>query len=81
MTDYLNANLSAGRSGSMHVPFFSICIPAYNIGRAINYCLESIAGQTFGDYEVVLVDDGSSQPVSECIDPGVLRRIKGAMTF
>lgn len=42
-------------------PLISICIPAYNAGHVIGSCLGSIADQSFDDYEVVIVDDGSKE--------------------
>lgn len=38
---------------------FSIVIPFYNIGENILRCLNSLANQTFRQFEVVLVNDGS----------------------
>lgn len=41
-------------------PLVSICVPTYN-GRAfLGQTLQSIAAQTFEDYEVIVVDDGST---------------------
>ena len=40
--------------------FISIIIPAYNVEKYISKCLESIINQTFTDYEVLIVDDGST---------------------
>lgn len=37
---------------------FSIIIPLYNVEQYIKNCVESIANQTFADYEVVFIDDG-----------------------
>ncbi len=39
---------------------FSIVIPVYNVEPYIRTCLDSILNQTFGDFEVVCVDDGST---------------------
>lgn len=39
---------------------FSIIIPAYNCGKYINNCLESIKTQTFTDYEIIIVNDNST---------------------
>ena len=39
---------------------FSICIPAHNAVRNIEYALLSIAKQSFTDWEVIIVDDGST---------------------
>jgi CDP-glycerol glycerophosphotransferase len=38
----------------------SVVVPIYNVERYLGECLQSIADQTFGDLEVVMVDDGSS---------------------
>lgn len=40
-------------------PYFSIIIPVYNVGRYLNKCLDSIITQSFSDYELILVNDGS----------------------
>lgn len=42
------------------MPDLSIIVTAYNIERYIEQCLTSVAAQTFGDFEVLVVDDGSS---------------------
>ena len=39
---------------------FSIIIPIYNVSAFLPECLESVVGQSFSDYEVVCVDDGST---------------------
>ena len=39
---------------------FSIIIPIYNVSAFLPECLDSVAGQSFSDYEVVCVDDGST---------------------
>lgn len=44
-------------------PFFSICIAAYNAQRYICDCLESFAKQDCHDFEVIVVDDGSTEPL------------------
>lgn len=38
---------------------FSIIIPVYNAERTIRRCLDSVAAQTCGDFEVLMIDDGS----------------------
>jgi glycosyltransferase involved in cell wall biosynthesis len=37
----------------------SVVIPAYNSANYIGETIESVRGQTFGDYEIILVNDGS----------------------
>jgi glycosyltransferase involved in cell wall biosynthesis len=41
-------------------PRVSICIPTYNGGNYLAETLDCVAAQTFDDYEVVIVDDGSA---------------------
>jgi glycosyltransferase involved in cell wall biosynthesis len=41
-------------------PYFTVVVPAFNAERFLGECLSSVAGQTMKDYEVVLVDDGST---------------------
>jgi len=38
----------------------SICIPTYNGARYIEACLDSALGQTYSNYEILVVDDGST---------------------
>jgi glycosyltransferase involved in cell wall biosynthesis len=41
-------------------PFFSIAVPAYNAETTLAAAIESIQNQDFGDWELILVDDGST---------------------
>ena len=38
---------------------FSIIVPTYNVEDFLAECLESLLGQTFSDYEIIVVDDVS----------------------
>src|SRR5699024_9799093 len=38
----------------------SIGIPVYNVSEYLRQCLDSVLIQTFTDFEVILVDDGST---------------------
>ena len=40
-------------------PNISIIVPAYNTEKSFQRCLDSITGQSFRDYEVLIIDDGS----------------------
>ena len=44
----------------MHNPFFSIIIPTYNRAHLLVATLNSILNQTFTNYEVLIIDDGST---------------------
>lgn len=37
----------------------SVIVPIYKVEKYIDQCIQSILEQTFSDYEVILVDDGS----------------------
>lgn len=40
-------------------PLFSIIIPVYNVEQYLDECIQSILCQSYQDYELILVDDGS----------------------
>lgn len=46
----------------------SIIIPAWNAAATIRACLETIFYQTFTDYEVIVVDDGSTDDTSAVVE-------------
>ena len=41
-------------------PFLSIILPIYNVEKYLDRCMKSILKQSFKDYEIILVDDGST---------------------
>ncbi|WP_035804905.1 glycosyltransferase family 2 protein [Kitasatospora mediocidica] len=43
----------------------SVVVPIYNVERYLEECLDSIAAQTFRDFECVMVDDGSTDTSAE----------------
>lgn len=43
----------------MENPKISIIVPVYNAERYLHRCIESILAQTFKDFELLLIDDGS----------------------
>lgn len=38
----------------------SVVVPIYNVEQYLEKCIESIVNQTYGDLEIILVDDGST---------------------
>jgi glycosyltransferase involved in cell wall biosynthesis len=44
----------------MSVPRISVIIPSYNHARSLPGCLTSLAAQTLLPYEIIVVDDGST---------------------
>ena len=49
-------------------PLFSIIIPIYNVEQYLNECIDSIRNQSFFNYEIILVDDGSPDKCPEICD-------------
>lgn len=46
----------------------SVIIPMYNPGREIVRCFKSLENQTFTDYELILIDDGSKDPAYKAVE-------------
>lgn len=42
------------------MPIFSIVVPVYNTEKYLDECISSILGQSFSDFELILVNDGST---------------------
>lgn len=47
---------------------FSIITPAYNESEHIEKCIQSVLNQTFKDYEMIVVDDGSKDDTAEKVE-------------
>ena len=47
--------------------FFKVIIPNYNSEKYIEKCIDSILSQTFKDFEIVIVDDVSTDNSVEII--------------
>ena len=45
-------------------PVISVVIPVYNVGAYLDTCLESVLAQTFSSFEVLLINDGSTDDSS-----------------
>ncbi|MCD7921564.1 MAG: glycosyltransferase [Clostridiales bacterium] len=46
----------------------SVIVPVYNVKEYLKQCLDSIAGQTYGKLEVILIDDGSTDGSDQICD-------------
>ena len=57
-------------------PKFSIIIPTYNRAQLITTAIDSILGQTYNNYEIIVVDDGSIDNTEE-----VLRQYSGTIKY
>jgi glycosyltransferase involved in cell wall biosynthesis len=50
-------------------PFFSIIIPTYQRAHLIGSAVESVLAQTFTDWELIIIDDGSTDGTAETLGP------------
>jgi len=50
------------------MPTVSIVIPAYNPGKDIIKCLDSLKAQTYTDFEAIIIDDGSTDGSEKICD-------------
>lgn len=44
----------------MKVPKISVLVPSFNVEKSLRLCLESILNQSFADFEVIILNDGST---------------------
>jgi glycosyltransferase involved in cell wall biosynthesis len=55
--------------GSDAIPKVDVIIPAYNAAKYLPTAIESVIGQTFEDWRILLVDDGSTDNTAEVVAP------------
>jgi glycosyltransferase involved in cell wall biosynthesis len=66
----------------MSLPTVSVCIPAYNAARYLEGSLASVLGQTFADFELVVVDDYSTdatESIARSFTDGRLRYVRNEL--
>jgi len=54
-------------------PQISLCIPTYNYGRFLPQTIDSILQQTFDHFEVLIIDDCSTDETEEVVKPYAIR--------
>ena len=58
----------------------SVIVPVYKVERYLKRCVDSILDQTFRDFELILVDDGSPDQCGEICE-NMRKRIKGSLFY
>ena len=70
MVDLLKNQVQTGAS-----PFLTVAMPVYNAGKYLRLAVISIVRQTFRDWELLVIDDGSTdnalQGIADIIDPRI----------
>lgn len=51
------------------MPFFTIIVPTYNRASFLAKAIGSVEGQTFADWELIVIDDGSTDNSREVVEP------------
>lgn len=57
-------------------PTVSVIVPAYNYGKFLKQCIESVLAQTFQDFEVLVIDDMSTDDT-----PRIIQQFKDPRVF
>lgn len=65
----MNAATVELKADQSRVPAVSVIVPAYNSAATLARALDSILAQTFTDYEIVVVDDGSTDDLATAAMP------------
>lgn len=50
------------------MPLISVVIPVYNSGKYLSHCIESVLSQTFKEFELLLINDGSTDDSNKICD-------------
>ncbi len=59
------------------IPAISVVIPMYNAEKYIGECLDSILAQTFQDFEVIVVDDCSTDKSRDIVETYLSKFTRG----
>ena len=68
MDEHVSNGTTKAKKMNSSNPTISIIVPVYNTEQYLPKCLDSIAAQTFTDFEVLMIDDGSTDGSGEICD-------------
>lgn len=68
--------METGLRGRTLNPFFSIVIPTYNRASTLKLTLDSVVAQTYTDFEVLVMDDGSTDNTEAVVESYLDPRIR-----
>lgn len=60
---------------TMGKAMLSVIVPVYNVDKYLKKCVDSILCQSYEDFELILVDDGSNDKSAEIVDSYTDKRI------
>src|SRR5690606_34276301 len=55
-------------SGDQTIPSLSVVIPTYNAARYVEEAVSSVLAQSFTDFELLLIDDGSTDGTTQLLE-------------
>lgn len=53
---------------NIDTPVISILMPAYNVEKYIKMAIDSVLNQTFKDFELIIINDGSTDNTGEIVE-------------
>jgi len=51
----------------MSAPLITVVIPVFNLGAYLDEAVQSVQAQTFQDFEILIIDDGSTEPATRAL--------------
>jgi glycosyltransferase involved in cell wall biosynthesis len=55
------------------MPQISVILPTYNRAKYLDNCIQSVIKQTYSDWELIIVDDGSEDHTFEIVNPYLMK--------
>ena len=62
------SQVAAANNTAGNTPKVSVIVPVYNTEKYIERCLNSLLTQTFGDIEIIVINDGSTDKSMQVIE-------------